>query len=292
MQTDYIMHRTFRTLERENLKFFKKNSTNRFHQDKLEAKAQSLAYYWQPKTKEPNIGDYLALDVVQQMLHLRNRFVLDKVDQTNKLLSIGSVLHFAKDNDVVWGTGRNGKVREDAHNYKKLDVRAVRGPLTRDYLLAKGIQCPEVYGDPAILSPLFYPELLMCPDGPSQNFVIVPQLNDDMKFYKGYEALLLSPRMYPGDFIRGILKGKTIISSSLHGVILAEAYGRNAIFLDSGSGETQFKYDDYYQGTGRADYHSVKTIEEAKKLTSEAIPELEKRQQALVNAFPFDLWPK
>ena len=62
MQTDYIM---YRTLEREILKFFKNNDVDRFHQDKLEAKAQSLAYYWQPKTKEPNIGDYLALDMVQ-----------------------------------------------------------------------------------------------------------------------------------------------------------------------------------------------------------------------------------
>ena len=272
------------------LNFFRKKKDERNHQNELESKAQSLAYYWQPKTKEPNIGDYLALDVVQQMLHLRNRFVLDKLDQTNKLLSIGSVLHFAKDNDVVWGTGRNGKVREDVHSYTTLDVRAVRGPLTRDYLLAKGIQCPEVYGDPAILSPLFYPEQLMCPEGPVQEFVIIPQLNDDMSFYNGYEALLLSPRMYPGDFIRGILKGKTIISSSLHGVILAEAYGRNAIFLDSGSGETQFKYDDYYQGTGRSDYHSVKTIEEAKTLISQPIPDLRDRQNALVKAFPFELW--
>lgn len=272
------------------MNFFRKKKDERCHQNELEGKAQSLAYYWQPKTKEPNIGDYLALDVVQQMLHIKNRFVLDKLDQTNKLLSIGSVLHFAKDNDVVWGTGRNGKVREDVHSYKTLDVRAVRGPLTRDYLLAKGIQCPEVYGDPAILSPLFYPEQLMCPEGPSQDFVIVPQLNDDINFYNGYEELLLSPRMYPGDFIRGLLKGKTIISSSLHGVILAEAYGRNAIFLDSGSGETQFKYDDYYQGTGRKDYHSVKTIEEAKTLISQPIPNLKDRQNALVKAFPFELW--
>lgn len=267
-----------------------KKKIDRYQQEKLDNKARALAYFWQPKTKEPNIGDYLALDTVQQMLHLENRVVLDKINQKTKLLSIGSVLHFAGDNDTIWGTGRNGKVNESKHQFKALDVRSVRGPLTRDYLINKGIACPEVYGDPAILSPLFYPEQIMCPNGPSQEFIVVPQLNDKADFYSGYENLLVSPRMYPGEFIRAILKAKTIISSSLHGVILAEAYGRNAIFLDSGSGETRFKYDDYYQGTGRTVYPVTSSIEEAKSLSSELIPDLVKRQQALISAFPFDLW--
>lgn len=269
--------------------FGKKVQTRR-RQEKLDNQARTLAYFWQPKTKEPNIGDYLALDTVQQMLHLVNRIVLDKTNPKNKLLSIGSVLHFAENNDTVWGTGRNGKVAESKHQFKTLDVRSVRGPLTREYLIKRGIACPEVYGDPAILSPLFYPEQIICPDGPSQEFGIVPQLNDNLAFYSGYENLLISPRMYPGEFIRAILKAKTVISSSLHGVILAESYGRNAIFLDSGSGETRFKYDDYYQGTGRSTYHIARNIEEAKSLTSEPIPALSERQKALINSFPYDLW--
>lgn len=111
-----------------------------------------------------------------------------------------------------------------------------------------------------------------------------------MNFYAGYEALLVSPRLYSGDFFKAILKGKTVISSSLHGVILAEAYSRNAIFLDSGSGETQFKYDDYYSGTGRDSCHRVSEIEVAKTLVSQPISDLEKRQNLLVNSFPYDLW--
>ncbi|MDO6559197.1 polysaccharide pyruvyl transferase family protein [Paraglaciecola chathamensis] len=272
------------------MKLFKRKMGKRYNQSHLEAKSRVLAYYWQPKTKEPNIGDYLALDTVQQILHFKNRIVLDKTCKDSKLLSIGSVLHFASDGDTLWGTGRNGKIDDSKHTFNSLDVRSVRGPLTREYLLSKGISCPETYGDPAILSPLFYPEVIMCPDGPTQEFVIVPQLNDDMAFYAGYEDLLVSPRMYPGAFIKAILKGKTVISSSLHGIILAEAYGRNAIFLDSGSGETQFKYDDYYLGTGRSSYHTVTDIEEAKKSSSVVIPDLSARQSALIQAFPFDLW--
>jgi pyruvyltransferase len=73
-----------------------KKKNERFQQQRLDAKARALAYYWRPKAEAPHIGDYLALDVVQQMLHLDNRFVLDKINRKNKLLSIGSVLHFAK----------------------------------------------------------------------------------------------------------------------------------------------------------------------------------------------------
>ncbi|QHJ11411.1 hypothetical protein FX988_01640 [Paraglaciecola mesophila] len=272
------------------MNIFSSKSNDRYYQNKIDKQARNLAYFWQPKTEAPNIGDYLALDIVQQMLHLKNRFVLDKINKKSKLISIGSVLHFAQNGDVLWGTGRNGKVDEKMHTYSSLDVRSVRGPLTRDYLLSKNISCPEVYGDPAILAPLFYPEQLMCPNGASQEFVIVPQLNDDIKFYKGYEDLIVSPRMYPGEFIKEILKAKTVISSSLHGIILAEAYGRNALFLDSGSGETRFKYDDYYQGTGRSSYQATISIEEAKTLRSEPIPDLAIRQKALVEVFPYELW--
>jgi pyruvyltransferase len=181
-------------------------------------------------------------------------------------------------------------VTEAKHQFKTLDVRGVRCPLTREYLLSKGIACPEIYGDPAILSPLFYPEQIMCPNGPSQEYAIVPQLNDKLELYAGYKNLLISPRMYPGEFLRAILKAKTIVSTSLHGIILAEAYGLNAIYLDSGSGETQFKYDDYYQGTGRKTYHRTSKIEEVVKLVSEPIPELPERTQVLIKAFPNDLW--
>ena len=268
-----------------------KNLNNpRKNQERFLREAQSLAYFWRPKTEAPNIGDYLALCTVQFMLSIVDRHVLDKENKKQKLLSIGSVLHFANNGDCLWGTGRNGKVEDKLHTFSKLDVRSVRGPLTRQYLLEKGIPCPEIYGDPAILAPLMYPESIMCPTGPSQDVVIVSQLNDDLSFYNGYEKLLVSPRLYPGDFIKEILKAKTIVSSSLHGIILAEAYGRNAIFLDSGSGETQFKYDDYYQGTGRKTYHITSKIDEAIKLVSTPIPELFDRQQALIKVFPNDLW--
>lgn len=82
--------------------------------------------------------------------------IIDKLTNKNKLLSIGSVMHFAKDNDSIWGTGINGKINESHLKFKNLDVRAVRGPRTREFLMGRGIMVPEIYGDPGLLLPMFF----------------------------------------------------------------------------------------------------------------------------------------
>ena len=249
---------------------------------------QHKSYFWNPKDGQPNIGDYLAFETVNFLLNLKDKHPLDI--KTGKILSIGSVLHFAENGDTVWGTGRNGKIAEDKHIFSALDVRAVRGPKTKEYLESKGISVPEVFGDPGILAPLFYPiELLnIIYSGPSEDLLIVPQLNDNNEIYAGYENQLVSPRQLPGNFLGRLTKAKKVIASSLHGIILAEAYGIPAVFFDSGSGENIFKYQDYYQGTGRMEFAVGKTIEECMKLETLPIPNIAERQRALVENFPFD----
>jgi hypothetical protein len=58
-----------------------------------------------------------------------------------------------KKEDIVWGAGciSPGAIGEDP-----LKVYAVRGPLTRKELNDRGVECPKVYGDPALLFPKIY----------------------------------------------------------------------------------------------------------------------------------------
>lgn len=102
-------------------------------------------FWWEPRDGSQNAGDHLAKVIVEQMLALKDKKIIDKLTNKNKLLSIGSVMHFAKDNDSIWGTGINGKINESHLKFKNLDVRAVRGPRTREFLIGRGIMVPEIY---------------------------------------------------------------------------------------------------------------------------------------------------
>jgi pyruvyltransferase len=69
--------------------------------------------------------------------------------------------------------------------------------------------------------------------------------------------------------INQIRASKKIISSSLHGVIVGEMLNKEAVWLQlpkSKKSETEAKYQDYYQSTGRHDILPAKTLEEAIKM--------------------------
>ena len=113
-----------------------------------------------------NLGDSLGGVIVDFFLskeHLdRNKWISSK----KHLFSVGSNITGGKrrgnyQDATIWGSGiLNEPSRREVIFQKlsrrKLDVRAVRGPLTRDALLRLGHQCPEIYGDPAILMPMIY----------------------------------------------------------------------------------------------------------------------------------------
>ena len=65
------------------------------------------------------------------MLARYKRELDEPVIVPRRLLAVGSILHLARDNDVVWGSGVHGKIVVRRHQFKQLDAREVRGPLTR-----------------------------------------------------------------------------------------------------------------------------------------------------------------
>jgi len=253
-------------------------------------KEKSLVYWWQPKDDRPNIGDFVAYDLVSRVLAQKGKRVIDKKDPSHKLVSVGSVLHFANTGDTLWGTGLNKKIDDSKNQFTQLDVRAVRGPLTREYLMNKGISVPEVFGDPAILLPYFYPVSLMKDPAKHTDHIVINHMNDDMSKYEAYKDKLVTPMQYPGSFIEAIVNTDRVISSSLHGVIIAEAYGIPAVFYQSGSGESMFKYNDYAMGTGRESIPIASSVEEALALDIPPVPDLTPLAKNLYRHFPFDLW--
>lgn len=202
-----------------------------------------------------------------------------------RLLSVGSTLHFAKDGDTVWGTGRNAKMPDDLHRFGALDVRATRGPLTRAWLAERGIAAPAVYGDPALLLPTLFPRFTESLARRSRGVTIVPNLHDAPKWRDSDGFLDPTSRLWR--CVRTIAESSHVVASSLHGIIIAETFGVPASLLLPGV-EDLFKYRDYFEGTGRELPHTASTLREA--LDNPAPPIADWRPQPLVDAFPRDLW--
>ena len=107
-----------------------------------------------------------------------------------------------------------------------------------------------------------------------------------------FQSVLQGLKLYIGRN-KMILGDSRVISSSLHGIILAESYGIPAVlFLPEATrgNLTLFKYQDYYYGTHRTEFPVARTIEEALAVTPCPVPDLTQQREALLQAFPADLW--
>ena len=78
-------------------------------------------------------------------------------------ITTGSIMAFCTEKSIIYGTGfisAHDTIGSEWNKYKPevtpMDVIAVRGPLSRQKLLDKGIECPKVYGDPLIMFPAIY----------------------------------------------------------------------------------------------------------------------------------------
>jgi pyruvyltransferase len=186
---------------------------------------------------------------------------------------------------VVWGSGRNGKEPDSHHQARRLDVRAVRGPLTRAFLEHLGIPTPAVYGDPALLLPLVMPDLAAAAREPEHDLTIVPNLNDASGHPQSDD--LLHPQQPLATCLDRIARSRLVVGSSLHGIIVAESLGVPARLVRSAA-EHPFKYDDYYQGTGRPSYQAAPDVATAIAWGGEPPPDW--TPEPLLEAFPWDLW--
>lgn len=204
------------------------------------------------------------------------------------MLAVGSILHYATEGDVVWGTGVNGNYRRsEAYRFLGLDIRAVRGPLTKRFCEdVLQLSCPDVYGDPVLLLPRLIssvPQRQL-----SRRYVVVPHRTDAAFFPRDRDDVFPANSHHWSAILSAILSAELVISTSLHGLILAEAFGVPARMLRIGAYESLFKYEDYYHGTGREEFRFATSIAEALKLGGEAPPEID--LDRLERAFPHDAW--
>lgn len=171
-------------------------------------------------------------------------------DKKKSFIGIGSTVRFANDYSYVWGSGIIKKSEVIASKPKCLSVR---GPLTRQRLIDCGVYCPEIYGDPAMLFPLFYNADII----KSDKNLIAPHFKhtDIIKNQDAYDYL--DVRTHSVDDIKNVINkivsAPKVITSSLHVFIFCVAYKVPvAVFsLENKSiGGDDIKFDDFCCGVG------------------------------------------
>jgi pyruvyltransferase len=244
--------------------------------------------YWHPPGIT-NFGDELSRTIVTLMLARQGFTLYDEVWHPYQLLAVGSVLHFANNRAVVWGAGLNALHPQSHHIYRNLSVRAVRGPRTREFLRSRNIPCSNIYGDPALLLPLLTSKRFDMDKTPVYRAGFVPNLHDDPSGQiLSPEDILINPCRGWNTVVKEILQCERIVSSSLHGLIIADAFGIPAQYVRLKERGGLFKFEDYYEGTGRKMPKIYESVADAIAAKPPKPPAL--NLEPLMKAFPYDIY--
>jgi pyruvyltransferase len=236
-----------------------------------------------PKVRVNNFGDLLGLHIVKRVREELNISGQPRVER-HRLLAVGSILHMAREGDVVWGAGVNGK-EFDSLYAKNLDVRSVRGPLTRNYLRDLGHEVPAIYGDPGLLVSRYWQRNDLARGFRPQSSIEIPNLNDFR--VDSSRRDLINPRSTLQSVLGSIAASDFVCGSSLHAIIVAESLGIPARLIRS-KVEPMFKYEDYFLGSGRSGAQPAENAAEAREMGGEEPPIW--NAEVLLDAFPRDLW--
>lgn len=205
-----------------------------------------------------NWGDYINPFLVERISGKKTVSFkrIYNIKNKKKLTGVGSILHHPGLADgVIWGSGFIHPVG----TLKELpsEILVLRGKHSAKIFQDNGVKDRGAYGDPALLFPTFYKP------NSTKKFKIgfLPHYSELNSFLtnknitENKDVTVISP-MVPQNEVYKIIdqidECEIIVSSSLHGLILADVYQipslrftyTNKIF----GGD--FKYDDYYSGVG------------------------------------------
>ena len=215
---------------------------------------KKIVFVWWSESQ--NWGDAFSPWLIRQLTNKEPINASNVINLINKPIysMTGSILQSVQGKKIIiWGSGFIHK-NATLTGVDSLEIRAVRGPLTRKILLNQGIDCPEVYGDPALLMPKIYqPKVKKL-----YKLGIIPHYIDQkINFIKNFQSF---PEIKIIDITSGIIKVvkevnmcEYIASSTLHGIILADAYKIPSLWIKLsdniiGNG---FKFQDYFLSVGR-----------------------------------------
>ncbi len=251
-----------------------------------------------------NWGDdlnyYLLRKLTGRPVILYHNFKLAKWLHLKNYLCIGTLLdavNYSNKQTVVWGSGVSGQERTFVH---PRNILSVRGAKTKEFCDRYKVRCPEVYGDPALLLPLVYHPTMpkkyrlgVIPHVIDQQHPVIQEIRE--KYADDILIIDLAHYKKWTDVIDQICSCERILSSSLHGLIVSDAYQVPNCWIEL-SGKISggyFKFYDYASSVERNFENPVKvnSVEELDMLDVEyASPQqITVLQEGLIKACPFEL---
>lgn len=187
-----------------------------------------------------NVGDTITKPVIEFLLKRPVKIVPPNFKK--KLIGIGSTISWsAQTGDTLWGCGLIESKKYTLPD--QCSVLALRGKLTQKIL---GVSC-DIFGDPGIILPLVYNPVVE-----KKYSIGIVEHYIDRGLYIG-EGHRIDIRQNWKSFVNELKSCESILSSSLHGLVLSEAYGIpcKKIKLSNNVIGGEFKFYDYLSAFNR-----------------------------------------
>ena len=237
-------------------------------------------------------------------MYYNTLFLIGK--QPNLLITIGSVIDwYTNPNCDIWGAGimnRNSPIT-------KANFYAVRGKYSQLRLKELGHEPAKAIGDPALLTPMIYK-----PKSEKKYALgIIPHFlhyEETITRVNSDKILVINLLDDIEKVIEDVYSCDKIISSSLHGIIIAHAYGVPALWFwlsKEHIGGDDIKFADYFSSVEIREYNFFKfdhdnydddyldnvesIFEKNKQLTLVDSELLKKIQIGLIKSAPFSILP-
>ncbi len=192
-----------------------------------------------------NFGDNLNYEIIKGISGGEPVYAENREEEHH--IVCGSIITESNENSIICGAGF-ANYHDTIDSDKCKAIHSVRGELTRERL---GLSEETPVGDPALLMPFFYiPKPVLGEQ--KREMGVIPHWKDVELLMETYpDYYIINPLKPAKEVIDDILSCKKIISSSLHGLILADAYHVPNMFIKTGIdiGGDGFKFDDYYSTT-------------------------------------------
>lgn len=223
---------------------------------------------WLHYAQNGNMGDMLNLNICKNLFNMEVR---DSSTSVCESVFVGSIMDdfLGKKSPIlkriypvkVWGTGFIADSTNDSF-FRKMEVYAVRGAKTLNRLKkAPDIKIvSEVLGDPGILASELITKTEKKYDlGIVPHYIdktALPQISLPESSYK-----IIDVNNEPIECVKQISQCRAVLSSSLHGMIIADSFNipNKRMIISEILGN--YKYEDYYSAYGIEQYKPMINIE-------------------------------